>query len=220
MNQSTSPLLARRAPAEAAHGSRGPLDVNGWTVPDAFLLECRSLASMLADRATSRPSRTVAFTSLAHGAGVSTVVRALAMYMAQQLDEKVLLLSDEGDKDAAPGMRLLLSGEAQMAAAVRPTSEPMLSVLGPGRRASAPAGTADRARTVMSELRNEFGYVLVDMAPVTADWFDEKLLRACDGAVVVLEPYRHDLAEIERAVAMLRRFTHVFGLVFNKHDGR
>lgn len=125
---------------------------------------------------------------------------------------------------AAPGLAELLRNSSSAAEAVVVWHEAGISVLALGVLDSRTPDllVSDRFAEIMSKLRSEFDYIVVEAAPVTAAADAIALSRACDATVGVIELGRTTSTQVRGAVA-------TFGLdnprltgavVFSRPDSR
>ncbi len=200
-------------PAEP--GADGPVvDVSTWKVPREFLEECRSLAAALFADRTARHGSVVAMSSASPAAGVTTLTRCLARFVAESSGRRVLLVAPS--LGAAPP-----SGPADPTAdaahAVHRTGIERLFVMSAGVLGR--GVPAERAQRAVADLRALFDCVIVDCPPVLSPQFPEAAARACDGAILVLEPYKESAERVNKALTILRASTRVLGVVFNRSAG-
>jgi Mrp family chromosome partitioning ATPase len=193
------------------------VEVSTWQVPPAFLEECRSLAAALLAERTARHASVVAVSSASPAAGVTTVARCLARFVAESGGERVLLIAPGRGTTAQPGLTALADGAADVAHAVQRTGHERLFLLSAGPHAR--AISAERAGRAVADLRALFDCVIVDCPPVLSPEFPETVARSCDGAVLVLEPYRESVERLNKALIILRASTRVLGVVFNRSAG-
>ncbi len=200
-------------------GVDSPLvDLATWALPRAFQEECRTLlAALAADRPAAGCA--VAFAAASAGAGVTTLARSLARVAAGLGSQRVLLVSAGLDAGGArpPGFARLADGTASAAEVVQRTSDERLFVLAAGPHPGSLA--AERAQRAFADLRALFGCVIVDCPPVRSPEFPDALVRGCDGAVLVLEPYKESAERVGKTLTILRASTRVLGVVFNRSAG-
>jgi hypothetical protein len=113
------------------------VEVSTWQVPPAFLEECRSLAAALLAERTARHASVVAVSSASPAAGVTTVARCLARFVAESGGERVLLIAPGRGTTAQPGLTALADGAADVAHAVQRTGHERLFLLSAGPHARA-----------------------------------------------------------------------------------
>jgi tyrosine-protein kinase Etk/Wzc len=184
-----------------------------------------------------RPLR-LAFSACAHGDGATTIATCAAISLSRHLREEVVLFEANGRTpglarmlaiDPGPGLDEVQRGMISLAAALRPTDVPGLSLVPWGgaetTRASGPRGP------VPSELSREAGeelwdvcssqgrHVLIDVAPILVHPGTIPLLWTVDATVAVWRAGRtlkQDAAHMVRTLASAG--VPLAGTILNRHQ--
>ena len=221
------PILGQ-IPREAMHGQKNG---NGLLRADddryAFMEAYRNLRSSLLYMATQgkRP-RVILVTSAVPGDGKSMTAANLAITIAQAGSRVLLadadlrkgLLHRYFDLSPTPGLTEVLSGQADLARTVQPTSTLNLSLLPRGNTSRNPGEMFLNQATValLKQLASQFDYVIVDTAPVMAADDVASLSPRVEGVVFVIRAACTS-ARVARAAldVLYQREVEVLGLVFN-----
>src|SRR3954464_10038900 len=185
----------------------------------------RSLRTRVARAENGRPLRAIIITSPNRGDGKSLTAANLALTMAQEYNERVLLLDADlrrpslhrlfGISDT-PGLTDVLMGGATIDDALVPVPEHRLTILPAGIVPTQPTellGSASMQR-VIDQLRTRFDRILIDMPPA-APLADLTVASAlADGVLMIVRAGVTPKPAIERALAGLDN-SKVLGLVLN-----
>ncbi|MGN0485187.1 MAG: CpsD/CapB family tyrosine-protein kinase [Lachnospiraceae bacterium] len=142
--------------------------------------------------------RTIMLTSALPDEGKSDIAFALAHSLAQ-IGKRVLLIDADIRKSVlvsryqldreVNGLSQFLSGQNSMDSIIYNTSVENLSMIFAGSYAPNPAELLEEElfRQMLTEVRHEFEYVIIDTPPM-ADLIDGAIVAGqCDGAVIVIE---------------------------------
>lgn len=187
----------------------------------ALMTQLRRLSS-----GHSTPLRTIGITSCAHGEGVTTVATNLAMHVAREHSQPVLLIDasasqtsirHHGGRRQHPGLLDVLNGDAQWCDCIQKARESHLELLGMGQD---DMDDLDERPDGFRRLRNfcsRYGLVVVDM-PVASDLTSTLALAGMlDGMLLVVEAERVRNQVIHRVKQQLDRAgANLLGVVFNK----
>src|SRR3954471_15757593 len=185
----------------------------------------RSLRTRIRNAENGRVLRSIIVTSPNKGDGKSLTAANLALTMAQEFNQRVLLVDGDlrrpsvarlfGISDT-PGLSDVLMGGAEIDDAVVTLPHHHLSVLPSGMVPSHPAellGSTAMRRT-LDALRTRFDRILVDMPPV-APLADVSIASAVvDGVLMIVRAGVTPKPAIERALSAVDG-TKVLGLVLN-----
>jgi capsular exopolysaccharide synthesis family protein len=185
----------------------------------------RSLRTRVARAENGRPVRTIIITSPNKGDGKSLTAANLALTMAQEYNQRVLLLDADlrrpslhrlfGISDT-PGLTDVLMGGATIDDALVTVPEHRLTILPAGIVPTQPTellGSASMQR-VIDQLRTRFDRILIDMPPA-APLADVTVASAlADGVLMIVRAGVTPKPAIERALAGLDN-SKVLGLVLN-----
>lgn len=142
-------------------------------------------------------SHTMVVTSALRGEGKTVASLNLAVAMAELPGTEVLVVDADLHHPALErflelprrqGLTEVLQGTLPLDQAIRPTSVPGLSIVGPGELPPNPSELlgSDRMRSVMNRLRQRYSYVILD-TPEAISISDASLLGAmADGIVLVV----------------------------------
>jgi capsular exopolysaccharide synthesis family protein len=122
------------------------------------------------------------------------------------------------DLSTTPGLTEVLTGQAELAKTIQPTSTPNLSLLPRGNTSRNPGEMFLNQNTVslLKQLASQYDYVIVDTAPVMAADDVASLSPNVEGVVFVIRASCTS-ARVARAAldVLYQREVEVLGLVFN-----
>lgn len=186
----------------------------------------RSLRTRISRAENGRALRALLVTSPAKGDGKSLTAANLALTMAQEYQQRVLLLDADLRRptlhqmfgiNEAPGLTDVLMGAVALEDALVSVDEHHLTVLPSGVPATHPAellGSAAMRRT-LDTLRTRFDRVVLDMPPV-APLADVQIVSPmADGVLMIVRAGLTQKPAIERALAGFEP-GKVLGLVLNE----
>lgn len=189
----------------------------------------RSLRTRLRRAENGRAIRAIIITSPAKGDGKSLTAANLALTMAQEFQQRVLLLDADlrrptvhrlfGVSDG-PGLSDVLMGSAEIGDALIELPEHHLTVLPGGTPPGHPAELLGSAamRRLLDTLRTRFDRILIDMPPVAPLADTHILAPMADGVLMIVRAGVTPKPAIERALSGLD-VTKVLGLVLNETGG-
>lgn len=232
-----APVGAKSGPAEMpqddpAEGVRStgtaldPLLVAALAPTSLAAEQYRSLRTTLKRLESSRQLRLIAVTSPAKGDGKSLTAANLALTMAQEFQQRVLLLDADLRRPSvhrlfglpdAPGLADVLMNGAELDQALVSLPEYDLTVLPAGVPPAHPAELLGSAamRRVLDTLRTRFDRILIDVPPVAPLADLHVLSPLVDGLLMIVRAGVTPRPAIERALAGLDS-TKVLGLVLNE----
>ena len=172
-----------------------------------------------------RTMRSIVITSPAKGDGKSLTAANLALTMAQEFHQRVLLLDADLRRPSiaqlfgvpsGPGLSEVLMGAADLDAALVHLPDQRLTLLPAGAPAAQPAELLGSAsmRRVLESLRARFDRILIDMPPVAPVADVHVLAPMADGLLMIVRAGSTQKPAIERALAGLD-VAKVLGLVLN-----
>lgn len=213
--------LARRA------GRRGPLEILAASRPDDPAVEdLRALASSVQFNLLRASNNVVAIGGLAPLAGKSFVSANLAWLLAAT-GEKVLLVDADLRRgvlhrcfglDPEPGLAEVISGSAELSAAVRRTDQANLDVLTAGKPSASPAEllASPKLQDVLLEFGSRYRFVVVDNPPVLSVNDAALVGRHAGTNLLVVRAGQHALHDVAYAVRRLSQSgVTVRGFVLN-----
>ncbi|MGH9310474.1 MAG: CpsD/CapB family tyrosine-protein kinase, partial [Vicinamibacterales bacterium] len=186
----------------------------------------RSLRTRLKRAESGRSLRVIAVTSPAKGDGKSLTAANLALTMAQEFQQRVLLLDGDLRRPAVhrlfgltdgPGLGEVLMDVAPLEQALVYLPDHHLTVLPAGVPPSQPAELLGSAtmRRVLDTLRTRFDRILIDVPPVAPLADLHILAPLVDGLLMIIRAGITPKPAIERALAGLDA-SKVLGLVLNE----
>ena len=189
----------------------------------------RSLRTRLKRVESGRPLRAIAITSPNKGDGKSLTAANLALTMAQEFQQRVLLIDCDLRRPSvhrlfglaeAPGLGDVLMNAAELEHSLVSLPEHHLTVLPAGVPPSNPAellGSSAMRRT-LDLLRTRFDRILIDVPPVAPLADLHIIAPMVDGLLMIIRAGVTPKPAIERALAGLDQ-TKVLGLVLNESGG-
>jgi capsular exopolysaccharide synthesis family protein len=189
----------------------------------------RSLRTRIKRSESGRALRTIAVTSPNKGDGKSLTAANLALTMAQEFQQRVLLVDCDLRRPSvhqlfglseAPGLGDVLMNAAELEHSLVLLPEHHLTVLPAGLPPSNPAELLGSAamRRVLDTLRSRFDRILIDVPPVAPLADLHILAPMVDGLLMIVRAGVTPKPAIERALAGLDQ-TKVLGLVLNESGG-
>jgi capsular exopolysaccharide synthesis family protein len=189
----------------------------------------RSLRTRIKRAENGRALRAIAVTSPNKGDGKSLTAANLALTMAQEFQQRVLLLDCDLRRPSVhqlfglsegPGLTDVLMNVAELDQALVSLPEHHLTVLPAGLPPSNPAELLGSAamRRILDTLRTRFDRILVDVPPVAPLADLHILAPVLDGLLMIVRAGVTPKPAIERALAGLDQ-SKVLGLVLNEAGG-
>ena len=219
-------LSAARAPVASSIDHR----LVAALAPQSLAAEqYRSLRTRVTRAENGRALRAIVITSPNKGDGKSLTAANLALTMAQEYQQRVLLLDADlrrpslhrlfGISDT-PGLSDVLMGGAELDEALVTMSEYRLTLLPAGLLPTHPAELLGSApmRRVLDTLRSRFDRILIDVPPVAPLADLHILAPMVDGLLMIVRAGITPKPAIERALAGLDA-SKVLGLVLNESGG-
>jgi capsular exopolysaccharide synthesis family protein len=189
----------------------------------------RSLRTRIKRAESGRSIRAIAITSPAKGDGKSLTAANLALTMAQEFQERVLLLDADMRRPSVhqlfgisdtPGLSDVLMGAAELNQVMVSLPEYHMTLLPAGVPPSHPAELLGSAamRRILDTLRTRFDRILIDLPPV-APLADVHILSPMvDGVLMIVRAGITPKPAIEQALSGLDG-SKVLGLVLNETGG-
>lgn len=191
----------------------------------------RRIALSLERLRAVRKAQVVAFSSAMTGEGKTLTVVNTAGSLAQGRERKVLVIDADlrrpavrrylGLSAGGPGLGdVVRDGALRLNDVVRRDPAIDFDILGAGRQAGVtPYETlqSPRLRTLLSEARERYDYVLIDTPPLLAVPDGQMLAELTDGVILVVRAHqtsRRHLADVVRDHGQLK----IVGIVFNSDD--
>jgi capsular exopolysaccharide synthesis family protein len=196
------------------------------TAPQSLAAEhYRLLRTRLKRAENGRAVRSILVTSPAKGDGKSLTAANLALVMAQEFHQRVLLVDADFRRpsiarlfglSASPGLADVLLGAAELDDALKHLPEQRLTVLPAGTVPTHPGELLGSTvlRRVLDSLRGRFDRILIDMPPVAPVADVHVVAPMADGLLMIVRAGVTGKPDIERALSGLDA-TKVLGLVLN-----
>jgi len=189
----------------------------------------RSLRTRIKRAEGGRALRTIAVTSPAKGDGKSLTAANLALTMAQEFQQRVLLLDADLRRPSvhrlfgmseSPGLADVLTNIADVDHALVAIREHHLNVMPAGVPPAHPAELLGSAtmRRLLDTLRARFDKILIDVPPVAPLADLHVLAPMVDGLLLIVRAGVTQKPAIERALSGLDQ-SKVLGLVLNESGG-
>lgn len=170
--------------------------------------------------------QSLAITSALQGEGKSTLARAMAISMAQDHEGEVLLLEcdlfgpslgNDFGSGGGPGVTEVLTGEAVVTEALRPTRFANLWLMTAGGAHDSPSRLlrSPSMATLLDELRGRFSFVVVDLPAVLKSSDAAVIARQTDGAVLVVRTGATNQRQVQQALQLMAGAT-IHGVVLNR----
>ena len=225
-----TPVLGR-IPLESkltrANGRSGQVVVLSQLSPDDPAAEAfRALRTNVTFVGAERPVQFITLTSPGPGEGKSTTAANLALVLAQG-GSKTLLIDGDLRRSQVhrafglvqePGLTDVLIGEAGLREAIRPEVSTNLDVLPSGQSPPNPAELlgSDAMRRMVSELRRDYEYILMDTPPSLPVTDAAVVASVSDATILVLRSGETEESAAQRAVDGLRQVrARIAGAVLN-----
>lgn len=189
----------------------------------------RSLRTRIKHAEQGRAIRAIVVTSPAKGDGKSLTAANLALTMAQEFQQRVLLIDGDLRRPSVhrlfglgdgPGLADVLMGASDVNQALLTIADHHLTVLPAGRPPHHPAELLGSAsmRRMLDTLRTRFDRILIDMPPVGPLADLQIVEQMADGLLMVVRAGVTPKPAIERALSGLD-MSKVLGLVLNEAGG-
>jgi protein-tyrosine kinase len=190
----------------------------------------RALRTRIKRSENGRALRTIAITSPGKGDGKSLTAANLALTMAQEFQQRVLLIDGDLRRPSVhrlfgmadgPGLSDVLMGGADAGEAIVTLPEHNLSLLPAGTPPGHPAELLGSAamRRLLDTLRTRYDRIILDMPPVAPLADLHIVAPMADGVLMIVRAGVTPKPAIERALSGLEP-GKVLGLVLNEAGGR
>lgn len=220
----TAPAIAPDASAPVAPSFDGQL-VAAIAPQSTAAERYRLLRTRIKQVERGRNLRSIIVTSPAKGDGKSLTAANLALTMAQEFHQRVLLLDGDLRRPAVarmfglgegPGLTEVLLGVADLESALVHLPDQHLTLLPAGAPVAQPAELLGSApmRRVLDSLSKSFDRILIDMPPVSPLADVHVLSPTVDGLLMIVRAGSTPKPAIERALSGLD-MSKVLGLVLN-----
>jgi receptor protein-tyrosine kinase len=184
-------------------------DSDNSSTAEAF----RKLRTNLQFLTVDHPPRVIVVTSSSPSEGKSTTSINIALALAEA-DHNVVLVDGDLRRPrlakylevlGSVGVSTVLSGGAPLTEVLQKTKFPRLTVLAAGPTPPNPSELlgSQTAEKMLSELRAQFDYVIIDTAPVLAVTDGAILAAKSDGALVVIRAGKTRRDQLAHAIGML-----------------
>lgn len=202
-------------------------DTDNSLIAEAF----RKIRTNLHFLAVDNPPRVILITSSVPSEGKSTTAINIALALAEA-DHNVVLVDGDMRRPTLHkylnligqvGFSTILSGRAALSESLQKSQFPGLTVLTSGEIPPNPSELlgSQAAKSLLSELRSEFDYVIVDTTPLLAVTDAAILAAEADGVLVIARYGRTKRDQLAHAVESLRDVgATVLGAVFTLTPAR
>ncbi|WP_438434457.1 CpsD/CapB family tyrosine-protein kinase [Gorillibacterium sp. sgz500922] len=197
------------------------------TNPASHVAEAyRTLRTNISFSSVDRAVQLILVNSALPGEGKSTTAANLAAAYAQA-GKKTLILDADLRRPAVhrvfqatnrPGLSGVLSRQAELSEAIRPTGIENLDLIASGPVPPNPAELlgSQRMRSLLEELRSEYEVIIVDTPPTLAVADAQLLASLADGVLLVLDSGRIKRDYVKKAKASLEHAgARILGVVLN-----
>ena len=196
------------------------------TAPQSLAAEQYRLLRTRVKRAENgRALRSIVITSPSQGDGKSLTAANLALTMAQEFHQRVLLVDADFRRpslsrlfgiNASPGLSDVLLGAAELDTALVNLADQRLTVLPAGTPPGHPAELLGSSgmRRVLDTLRTRFDRIIIDMPPVAPVADVHVVTPMADGILMIVRAGMTAKPAIERALSGLDA-SKVLGLILN-----
>ena len=220
----TAPVLEPPMPASVAPSFDGQL-VAAIAPQSTAAERYRLLRTRIKQAERGRTLRSLIITSPSKGDGKSLTAANLALTMAQEFHQRVLLLDADLRRPSVarmfglpegPGLTEVLMGVADLESALVRLEDQHLTLLPAGSPVAQPAELLGSAsmRRVLDTLSKTYDRILIDMPPVAPLADVHVLSPSADGLLMIVRAGSTPKPAIERALAGLD-VSKVLGLVLN-----
>ena len=184
-------------------------DVDNSSTAEAF----RKLRTNLQFLAVDNPPRVIVITSSSPSEGKSTTSINVALALAEA-EHNVLLVDGDLRRPrlakylnllGSVGFSTVLGGSAQLSEVLQKTKYPHLTVLAAGPTPPNPSELLGSltAQKMLSELRAQYDYIIIDSAPLLAVTDGAILAAHADGALVAIRAGKTRRDQLTHAIGML-----------------
>lgn len=195
-------------------------------VTEAF----RALRTNIQYTSVDRSLRSLVVTSAEQGIGKTTVLTNLALVLAQNGKQVVLVEGDlrrpkvhalVGSANTIGLADLFVREDMTIDAAIHQTEYPNLSVIPAGKTPPNPSELlgSDKMSRLLKHLQEQFDLVVIDAPPILAVTDAAVLAPAVDGVLLVAKPGQTKVPALQQTVQQLRRVgATIMGVVLNDVD--
>jgi capsular exopolysaccharide synthesis family protein len=227
------PSWATRRRREITDGDGKPFALVAHSETASVSAEAfRNLRTSLLYSAPDHPPKTITMTSLQPEDGKTSLVTNLAITLAQLGAGEVLVIDADMRRPnlhevlgvpQAPGLSTFLTGQAELAEVIAPSSIPNLSVIPAGRIPLNPAEllASTRLRQAIDTLGGRFAHIVFDTGPLFGVSDAMILASQVEGVVLVLRHGRASRDAAQRAIRNLMSVrARLLGVILNDVDVR
>ncbi|MBU0985820.1 MAG: polysaccharide biosynthesis tyrosine autokinase, partial [Proteobacteria bacterium] len=229
-----------RTPDDSSDGADAPVDSDvidnnliAFLKPQSFEAEqFKILRTKLLFPISGKPPRSIMITSSVPGEGKSFVAANLAISIAQNIQEHVLIIDCDmrmpsihkrfglGD---VPGLSEYLSDNAPLSSLLLKTKIDKLSILPGGRPPHNPAEllSSQRMSRLLQEVRERYPdrYIIIDTPPPKLTAEASAISRQVDGIIIVVKYGSTSRAMVSELIELVEK-EKILGIVLNNADMR
>ena len=213
-------------------GNTGSKDLVVGREPMSLIAESyRTIRTALLFSQAEQPPKVILLSSPAPDEGKTVSTLNLGIALAQS-GKKILVIDGDLRKGRChqlvnlrnhAGLSNVLTGQADLTQCIQPTAIPSLYLLSRGAWAPNPADLlmSQKMRDVLSELRAQFDFIVIDSPPIIAVSDPAVLSTLSDGVVLVFHGQKTTTPSARRALERLDRIgAPVLGVILNGVDIR
>jgi Mrp family chromosome partitioning ATPase len=197
-------------------------------LPPAVMAEAERLVDHVDLTLPGVISRVIGVTSATAGEGVSTVVCAVAVVLAERARGAILVVDTNRHRPLLkgtnrPGLVEVLLGECELDDAIETVPETPISLLTSGDPRVDVSGRVDesRMRATLAALRSRFAYTLLDLPAFADAVFTRRVSAVVDGTVVVVQAHGPARARVAETIDGLKAAgANVLGVALTSRLGR
>jgi len=174
--------------------------------------------------------KSIVFSSAKHGEGTSTISSYFALSLSEEGDSRILAIDANlrtpvfhkvfGVQNGK-GLAELLTNEMDINSAIQATSHRNLLVMPAGRCTQNPAHKFEnkRLKSIIEKLKTEFGFVILDSAPILPYSDAQVLAPKADGVVLIVkaEDTRWEVAQKAKE-GLEKSDAHILGAILNQRQ--
>lgn len=189
-----------------------------WSIPAQIRQQYSALAEqfLLSSNGSAEKPHVLAIVSCHHGEGTSTVATNLSAALAQRIRGDVLLMNVTSERSSVH--RVFKSGHGN-GDSIFESPEQKLSLLVADRRDInlSEVLDSDKLTTQLRSMKQPYGFVVIDLPPLSQTSYMPRLSGLCDNVVMVVEAERLRWEVVQKAKERLANSqANILGIVLNK----
>ena len=191
-----------------------PRVVTATDVQSHIAEQYRSIRTNISSLSPEKPVRSFLITSSLRGEGKTISACNLATAFSQEVDKKTILVDADMRKSnihrvfglkKEPGLSELLTGKADLDDFIKKPVVENLYIISGGKAPANPVELlgSKRMKQMHERLREEFDWVIFDIAPILAVTDAGVLGSILDGSIMVVKAGKTQAVDVERAYSLL-----------------